>query len=375
MQVLEPVARAATAAATSAPSSPQAARFDLYGQVHKGLRAFMCATLVELGKLDSGNGQEVKRVLEQTEELLGLCLGHIGKEETYVHAAMLTRIPDAAQQAAGEHVEHALAIKGLRAAVHAVACADSPARAQAASRLYAAFALFVAENLEHMHLEESQHNALLWAHFSDEELAGIYGAIMAATSPAEMMLGARWIVPFLTPPERSALIDGLRATMPRDVFDAVFAMMRPHLPRQEQGPGGNAQLVRRFAEAVFMRFDADEAADMVTADFVAHPWAALGVPPGPAGVAPVVAAFRTAFDNARVMLDDVVAEGDRVVLRYRYAGRHRGDLFGIPATGRSFEMAGILIARVAQGRVAEYWREEDMLGLQQQLGLASLRAA
>jgi len=99
------------------------------------------------------------------------------------------------------------------------------------------------------------------------------------------------------------------------------------------------------------------------------------VPPGAAGIGPVVAAFRTGFDQVRVTLDDVLADGDRVAIRYRYAGRHCGELFGIPATGRSFDMAGILVARVEQGRVAEYWREEDMLGLQRQLGLASLQAA
>lgn len=360
---------------TPTPTIQHGARFDLYGQVHKGLRAFMCATLVDLGKLDSGDDQEVKRVLDQLDELLDLCLGHIGKEDIYVHAAMQVRSPKAAQQVAGEHEEHAVAIGRLRAAAHAVACTGHQAREQAASRLYGAFALFVAENLEHMHVEESQHNAFLWAHFSDDELAEIYGAIMAATSPADMALSARWIVPYLTPAERAALIGGLRATMPGDVFDAIFAMIRPHLPRPEQGLAGNAKLVERFTEAVFLRFDAAEAADLVTADFVAHPWAPLGVPPGPAGVGPVVAAFRAAFDQVRVTLDDVLADGDRVAIRYRYAGRHCGDLFGIPATGRSFEMAGILVARVAQGRVAEYWREEDMLGLQQQLGLASLQVA
>jgi predicted ester cyclase len=175
--------------------------------------------------------------------------------------------------------------------------------------------------------------------------------------------------------ERAALVDGLRATMPAEVFEALFAMIRPHVPRAELSLAESAKLVQRFAEAVFLRCDAAEAADLVTADFVAHPWAPLGVPPGPAGVGPVVAAFRTAFDQVRVTWDDVLADGDRVALRYRYGGRHNGNLFGIPATGRSFEMAGILVARVAQGRVAEYWREEDMLGLQQQLGLASLQAA
>jgi ketosteroid isomerase-like protein len=371
MQALAPD----TLTPTAKPTVQNSGRFDLYAQVHKGLRAFMCATLVDLGKLDSGNDQEVKRVLDQLDELLDFCLGHMRKEDLYVHAAMRAHGPKATQQAAREHEEHADAVERLRTAAHAVACSSHEVRERAAADLYGAFAVFVAENLEHMHLEETQHNAFLWAHFSDDELAEIYGAIVAATSPTDMALSARWIVPYLTPAERAALIGGLRATMPGDAFDAIFALIRPHLPRAEQGPTANAKLVERFTQAVFLHFDAAEAADLVTADFVAHPWAPLGVPPGPAGVGPVVAAFRAAFDEVRVTWDDVMTEGDRVAIRYRYAARHCGDLFGIAATGRSFEIAGILVARVADGRVAEYWREEDMLGLQQQLGLPSLLAA
>jgi predicted ester cyclase len=372
------------------PVLKSVARFDIYCQVHKGLRAFLGATLDELGRLDSTDVHEVKRVLDQVDELLDFCIGHLEKENHYVHTALEAYDQFSTKQVTEEHEKHVLAIRWLRADVHNMACAAGPARERMAIRLYRAFALFVAENLEHMEIEESRHNPILWAHFTDLELAAIHAAIVAATSPAHMALSARWIVPNLSPTERTELIAGLCATMPRDIFEASLEMIRPHLAPPEwkrlsllfglahakvADPADNPALVRRFIEAVFVRFDSAEASELVTGDFISHPWAAMGIPPGPAGIGPVVAAFRTAFDQVQVTLDDVLAEGDRVALRYRYGGRHCGDLFGIPATDRSFDMAGILIARVAQGKVAEYWRQEDMLGLQQQLGLHSLLPA
>ncbi|HSV54597.1 MAG TPA: ester cyclase [Burkholderiaceae bacterium] len=380
---------ASTPPPATLPAAP-AARLDLYSQVHKGLRAFLCATLVEWGRLDSACDQEAKSALDQLDALLDFCAGHIEKEDRYVHPAMEARSPLSTRQVAHEHEEHAQAIQRLRTAAHDVACTRGLAREKAASALYGALAVFVAENLAHMQVEESQHNAVLWAHYSDEELAEIYGAIMAATSPADMDLSARWLVPNLTPAERTALIGGLRASMPGEVFAAILALIRPHLPRQEwrrlcaaldlpalparELPAA-AQLVQRFTDAVFVHFDAGAAAALVSADFVAHPWAALGVPRGPAGIGPVVSAFHCAFEGTRVMLDDVLVDEDLVALRYRYSGRHAGALFGIPATGKKFEMAGILIVRLQEGKVAEFWREEDMLGLQQQLGLSSLLPA
>jgi predicted ester cyclase len=144
--------------------------------------------------------------------------------------------------------------------------------------------------------------------------------------------------------------------------------------RSVASPHADTRVVERFIDAVFVRFDADAAARLITPDFVSHPWAALGAPAGPAGVHAIVPFFRTAFGEVSATVLDRLVDGDRVALRYAYAGRHVGDLFGIPATGRHFRMEGIAILRLEDGRVAEYWREEDMLGLQRQLGVASLLA-
>jgi predicted ester cyclase len=68
-------------------------------------------------------------------------------------------------------------------------------------------------------------------------------------------------------------------------------------------------------------------------------------------------------------LHDVIATGDRVVVRWTNAGIHSGEFLGIPPTGRSFEIAGIDIYRIENDRMAEHWHVVDQLTMLQQLGL------
>lgn len=71
----------------------------------------------------------------------------------------------------------------------------------------------------------------------------------------------------------------------------------------------------------------------------------------------------------RFTIEDVVAEGDRVVVRWTNAGTHVAEFAGIPATGRSFTIAGIDIYRVADGAICEHWHVIDQLSMLGQLGL------
>jgi steroid delta-isomerase-like uncharacterized protein len=71
----------------------------------------------------------------------------------------------------------------------------------------------------------------------------------------------------------------------------------------------------------------------------------------------------------RFTVEDVVAEGDRVVVRWRNDGTHVGEFAGAPATGRSFSIAGIDVYRVRDGLLAEHWHVVDQLGMLGQLGL------
>jgi steroid delta-isomerase-like uncharacterized protein len=79
--------------------------------------------------------------------------------------------------------------------------------------------------------------------------------------------------------------------------------------------------------------------------------------------------YFTAFPDAYVTIEDMIAEGDKVAWRYTATGTHQGDLFGIPPTGKSASVPGLVILRYAGGKVAEQWVNFDALGLMQQLGV------
>jgi steroid delta-isomerase-like uncharacterized protein len=83
----------------------------------------------------------------------------------------------------------------------------------------------------------------------------------------------------------------------------------------------------------------------------------------------VLEMVHAALPDADGSVDEVIAEGDRAVIRWTLRGTHRGDLLGIPPTGRRVEWTGISIYRLANGKVVEEQGEEDALGLMRQLGV------
>jgi predicted ester cyclase len=85
--------------------------------------------------------------------------------------------------------------------------------------------------------------------------------------------------------------------------------------------------------------------------------------------------YRAAFPDLRMVREDVVASGDKVVARVRATGTHKGELMGMPATGKSVDVQLIDIMRFDDdGLVAEHWGVVDMLAMMQQLGVAGVSA-
>jgi hypothetical protein len=199
-------------------------RYDIYAFIHKGLRAFMAHTLVRVGRLDALDPAEVTEVTEEVRGLLGICRNHVGHENDVIHPAMEARAPGSSGRVAHEHVEHLAAIDHLQRLLDAV-----PGDAAAAQALYQALSAFVAENFEHMQVEESAHNAVLWATHSDEEIQALEHRIVSSLDPEESRLGMRWMVPHMTPAERAAMLSGMRQAAPAEVFDGVLSLVRPLL--------------------------------------------------------------------------------------------------------------------------------------------------
>jgi steroid delta-isomerase-like uncharacterized protein len=131
----------------------------------------------------------------------------------------------------------------------------------------------------------------------------------------------------------------------------------------------NKELSRRFTE-LFSTDDEALADEVLAADIVFHGTTSDGELRGIDQMKAFVAQYRRAFPDATSSVEEQLAEGDKVVTRWRARGTHRGELGPVPASGREFEMDGVTIERIADGRIAEVWVARDELGLLRQLGVA-----
>lgn len=130
----------------------------------------------------------------------------------------------------------------------------------------------------------------------------------------------------------------------------------------------NKAVVRRLIEEDLNTNNRDIADEIFAVDFVDH----TNPPQWKYGLEShkqVVAYFRNAFPDVRWTIVDMIAEGDKVMARLVYRGTHKGDFFGIPATGKQIEVPGTHLLRIANGKIAEHWGNDDDLGLMRQLGI------
>jgi hypothetical protein len=208
-------------------------RVDLYGPIHKALRALMADQLVAVGRMDAEDGVDMARTTERVMELLDFCVMHLGKENKYVHAAMEARATGASEVIAHEHVDHVRHIEALGSLVASLRTAPAGQRHALQRQLYAEIGLFVAENFQHMRVEKTAQNAVLWVRYTDDELQAIHDEIVAGIEPDKMLFIARWLIPAMCPVERAGMMGGMKSHAPVEVFEAVTATVKPHLTAGE----------------------------------------------------------------------------------------------------------------------------------------------
>lgn len=128
-------------------------------------------------------------------------------------------------------------------------------------------------------------------------------------------------------------------------------------------------LVQLFYEDVWERADEDVAREILHPDFAFR--GSLGPERrGVDGFIDYVRAIHAALVEYRCIVEDLVATGSRAAARMTFTGIHRGDFFGVPATGRRIAWAGAAFFTVAEGRIAELWVLGDIDAVRTQLGLA-----
>ncbi|MFN8418040.1 MAG: ester cyclase [Anaerolineae bacterium] len=136
----------------------------------------------------------------------------------------------------------------------------------------------------------------------------------------------------------------------------------------------NKSIVRRWVENGWNEQNVALIDELFTPDFVQHE------PGAPLPVSNIeelklfVNAYLTALPDTHFVIDDLFAEGDKVVWRFTVTGTHNGALFGIPATGTRAQVTGIIIFRLVGSKMAEAWLNLDTLGMLQQIGVIPVNA-
>lgn len=135
----------------------------------------------------------------------------------------------------------------------------------------------------------------------------------------------------------------------------------------------NKAVYRRYIEEIFNKADFSLLEELLADDYVYHD-APPGIPAGREGIRRVVEMFHAGFPDMHITFEDQIAEGGKVASRTVFRGTHRGEIFGMPPTGRQVVMRGVTIVSVKNGKITESWVNNDGLGLMKQLGMRPPRA-
>ena len=129
----------------------------------------------------------------------------------------------------------------------------------------------------------------------------------------------------------------------------------------------NKNIVRRYQE-IYNSNNLDALSEVVS-EYLLTPRIMSGIPSGIEGAKAAHRIMLAGFPDYQTKIDDLFAEDDKVAARITMTGTHTGNFMGIPSTGKHVSFTGIYIARIANGKIAEHWGEEDGVSLLQQLGV------
>ena len=150
------------------------------------------------------------------------------------------------------------------------------------------------------------------------------------------------------------------------VLGFVYPGCKPLSTQPVDNKEENKALILRVIEVMDQR-DWGTFAELHTPNFIDH----SPGEPKPQTREELVQSFRelyASFPDFRQTIEDIIAEGDKVVTRFTLRGTHKGNFLGIPATDKEITQTDIVIFRIAGGKIAEAWEECDMMSVMQQLG-------
>jgi len=130
----------------------------------------------------------------------------------------------------------------------------------------------------------------------------------------------------------------------------------------------NKAVARRELEEIWTKGNLDAAGEIYAPNYISHQPAGDEDIRGVEAIKQFAAGMREAFPDLEITIEDQIAEGDKVVTRFRTRGTHQGELWSIPPTGKEVEITNMSMCRIEGGKMVEEWPEYDLLGVIRQLG-------
>jgi steroid delta-isomerase-like uncharacterized protein len=127
----------------------------------------------------------------------------------------------------------------------------------------------------------------------------------------------------------------------------------------------NKMIAYRLLDELWNRENFAVVDELVASDYDGHSSTEFH---GPEGAMQFVSEVQKAFPDFQFIIEDQIAEGDKVATRWTARGTHQGEFQGMSPTGNQMTMSGITVFRIANGKLIDGWTNEDVLGLLQQLG-------
>lgn len=201
---------------------PDETRYNFYRNIHKALRLGHCRMLPALGCLDYRDSARTAAVMSELRHLMAVGRGHLEGENREIHAALEQRAPGASAHAADDHDGHEASFAEIEAMISAIEQAAVAERDLLGRRLYHRYALFVAHDLEHMDIEETELLMALHQAFTDDELKAMEARIVAAVPPQKMAAVMMLMAPALNHGERVDLVARLQKALPEQAFNGLL---------------------------------------------------------------------------------------------------------------------------------------------------------
>ncbi|MFL5741007.1 MAG: hemerythrin domain-containing protein [Flavisolibacter sp.] len=206
-------------------------RYNIFQLIHKGLRAALYQTALQLQQTDFTDTQETENALNRVREIVMLFEGHAAKEDRYVFSAINAYEPSVVASFESEHEEDNFLGQQLRAYVEKLEQAPRLLeKIVLGGELTEAFTAFMAFNLRHMAKEEDIVNKILWRYYSDDEIKNINAQILQATPPWIQEFFMTWMLRGINDVEAVNWMKAIGKTRPEVVLQSILQKAEQEWP-------------------------------------------------------------------------------------------------------------------------------------------------